>query len=196
MKGKSGSILIAAGLLCLAAALGLTAYNLWDEQRAARTVETEVAFLAETIPQKQEEEQPLVPEVQVMMTSVEVDGRSYVGILELPTQELTLSVQSQWNESLLKRSPCLYEGTIYDGMIIAGHNYRAHFARLNRLRPGDPVTFTDVDGNRWNYTVTLTEVIHGNDAEGMKAGDWDLTLFTCTYGGEERFTVRCTMEIG
>ena len=51
MKGKSGSILIAAGLLCLAAALGLTAYNLWDEQRAAQTVETEVAFLAETIPQ-------------------------------------------------------------------------------------------------------------------------------------------------
>ena len=105
-------------------------------------------------------------------------------------------MQSQWNESLLKRSPCLYEGTIYDGMIIAGHNYRSHFARLNRLRPGDPVTFTDVDGNRWDYTVTLTEIIRGNDAEGMKAGNWDLTLFTCNYGGEERFTVRCTMEIG
>ena len=30
----------------------------------------------------------------------------------------------------------------------------------------------------------------------MTSGDWDLTLFTCTYGGQERYTVRCTLATG
>lgn len=30
----------------------------------------------------------------------------------------------------------------------------------------------------------------------MKEGDWDLTLFTCTFGGQQRFTVRCSMNVG
>ena len=28
--------------------------------------------------------------------------------------------------------------------------------------------------------------------EEMAAGDWDLTLFTCTLGGQARLTLRCT----
>ena len=51
--------------------------------------------------------------------------------------------------------------------------------------------FTDVEGNEFQYTVAKTEVLDGTDIEGMKAGDWDLTLFTCTIGGRQRVTVRC-----
>ena len=36
-----------------------------------------------------------------------------------------------------------------------------------------------------------TEVIDGTDIDGMISGGWDLSLYTCTYGGEARFTVRC-----
>ena len=56
--------------------------------------------------------------------------------------------------------------------------------------------FRDLDGNVWTYTVAGTEIIDGNDVERMEAGDWDLTLFTCTYGGQERFTVRCALAAG
>ena len=63
------------------------------------------------------------------------------------------------------------------------------------LLPGDEVRFIDLDGNIWNYVVSGTEVIAGYDVERMKSGDWDLTLFTCTYGGENRYTLRCTMVI-
>ena len=92
-------------------------------------------------------------------------------------------------------APCRYAGNLYDGLIIAGHNYVSHFKKLSQLAPGDAVRFTDVDGNVWEYTVTTTEIISGYDVEGMEEGDWDLTLFTCTYGGQDRVTVRCTMEI-
>ena len=54
------------------------------------------------------------------------------------------------------------------------------------------VTFTDVDGNLFTYAVSQLEELPGTAIEQMDAGDWDLTLFTCTLGGRSRVTVRCT----
>ena len=41
------------------------------------------------------------------------------------------------------------------------------------------------------YTVAELETLGKYDVEEMTSGDWDLTLFTCTYGGQSRVTVRC-----
>ena len=41
------------------------------------------------------------------------------------------------------------------------------------------------------FQMVERETLNPMDAEGMEAGDWDLTLFTCTYGGRKRVTVRC-----
>ena len=190
---KRSRVLMVLGAACLTAALGLTAYNLYDEYRAEKSSDESLSSLRITIREK--EDQPLLPEPQVMMTELKVDGRGYVGILDVPSLELSLPVQGEWSEQLLKYSPCLYEGNLYDGMIIAGHNYRSHFSPLKRLLPGEEIRFTDVDGNVWTYELAGTEIIDGMDVEGMKSGDWDLTLFTCTYGGRERYTLRCSMVI-
>lgn len=195
MKRKRIAVFLTGGALCLIAALGLTVYNVWDERRAAESADAGVMLLQRSIPVKPESEQPIIPEAQPIMTTIEMDGRDYVGILELPALDLVLPVQGTWSNSLLKHSPCLYQGTLYDGMIIAGHNYRSHFSGLTRLMVGDEIRFTDVDGNVWYYTLTTTEIIAGHDVEAMEEGDWDLTLFTCTYGGQERYTVRCTMQV-
>ena len=190
---KRSKVLMALGILCLTAALGLTGYNIYDEYRAETSSDESLSYLRLTIQEK--DDQLIVPEPQVMMTELKVDGRGYVGILDFPSLELSLPVQGEWSEQLLKYSPCLYEGNLYDGMIIAGHNYRSHFSPLKRLLPGEEIRFTDVDGNAWTYVLAATEIIDGMDVEGMKSGDWDLTLFTCTYGGRERYTLRCNMVI-
>ena len=195
MKRKRYLILIVCGVLLLAAAAALTGYNLWDEERATESVEQTVTVLETAIPVKEKSEQLLIPEPQPVVPTMEIDDSIYVGILEIPALDLTLPIQSQCTDALLKASPCLYSGTLYDGMIIAGHNYKSHFAYLNRLNIGDEIYFTDVDGNVWTYTITTTEVISAYDVEAMEAGDWDLTLFTCTYGNRERFTLRCTMQV-
>ena len=64
-------------------------------------------------------------------------------------------------------------------------------AAHEELRPGDEVRFTDTEGNAFRYTVAELETLGKYDVEEMAAGDWDLTLFTCTYGGQSRVTVRC-----
>ena len=192
------------GLLLLAAALLLTCYNLWDERRAGLRAEEaagqvkEIACAAEqTRPESTDE--PVIPDYildpEREMPETEIDGESYIGILELPALGLELPVMGEWSYARLRTAPCRYRGSAYQGdLIIAAHNYRGHFGNLKELRQGDIVRFADVEGNVLSYTVAETELLDGSDVEAMEAGDWDLTLFTCTVGGKTRVTVRCLRQ--
>jgi sortase A len=130
--------------------------------------------------------------VDPTMSEVEIDGRLYIGYLSIPALDLELPVQSQWDYPGLKISPCRYYGsTKTDDLVIAAHNYARHFGGLMQLSPGDLVYFTDMDGVVNRYQVEEVDVLNPTDIEEMTAGEYDLTLFTCTYGGKSRVTVRC-----
>ena len=124
--------------------------------------------------------------------TVSLEGEEYLGILSLPTLALELPVGAEWEMDFLRQAPCRYAGTLAgDDVIIAAHNYRRHFAALHTLRPGDAVLFTDAAGQTYRYTVDREETLPETAVEEMRAGEWDLTLFTCTYDGRARVTVRC-----
>ena len=188
---------MSTGALLLAAALGLVALNLYDEQQAALCAASVLSELTQDLP----DEKAAAPAGEAgladpAMDGLEIDGHSYIGVVELPSLGLSLPVMDSWSYPNLKIAPCRYTGSAVDGsLIIAGHNYKSHFGGLSRLSRGDPVYFTDVDGQVYAYTVEETETIGGTDVEEMEAGDWDLTLFTCTYSGQSRATVRCRREL-
>lgn len=192
---RKGSFLIGLGLLLIAAAFCLTGYNLWDEQRALQTVEqvreeTKENVALEDAYEETEPAYKLNPEMA--MPEKEIDGWKYIGVLTIPSQGIELPVISEWSYPALKVAPCRYMGSAYkDDFIIAGHNYRVHLGRIKNLQPGDMVYFTDMDGNEFQYEVVVCETLMPRDIEGMKSGEWDLTLFTCTLGGQYRVTVRC-----
>lgn len=198
---RAGTLLMGAGLLLVAAALFLTLYNLWDERRAADTVtqtlEEIVPLVAESVPPEENDGEAVIPPDYLLdpgmeRPTVEIDGRDYIGTLDIPVLGLSLPILSQWSYPNLKIAPCRYTGDTYeDHLILAGHNYQSHFGMLKELLPGDLVRFTDVDGNIFSYSVETTEVLGKNDVEELEEGDWDLTLFTCTIGGKTRVTVRC-----
>ena len=202
---------ICLGLLLVAAALFLTAYNLYDEHRAELAAGRAVAQLdiplpvnapAEAPPEGTAAQAPANPrEIEIPdyvldptreMPVRSIDGEDYIGMLEIPALDRTLPVISEWSYPRLKIAPCRYAGSAYLGnLIIAAHNYRSHFRNLKKLNEGDIVRFTDMDGNVFSYEVTLLEILQPNEADAMESGDWDLTLFTCTVGGKSRVTVRC-----
>ena len=187
---------IAMGLALTAAAAALALWNFHEGEQAAHTAQkalksVEQTIAAETEP-KEQEAVASVPDPDREMPTVEADGNTYIGTLEIPGIELELPVLSEWSDILLKTSPCRYTGSTYlDDMVIAGHNYRSHFGRLHELQTGDEVFFTDAEGVRLAYTVALMEQLPGDAIEEMQSGGWDLTLFTCTLGGQDRVTVRC-----
>ena len=59
---------------------------------------------------------------------------------------------------------------------------------------GDTVQFTDMKGKVYIYEVGDIEILPPTATEEMIVSDWDLTLYTCTYGGESRVTVRCERD--
>ncbi len=78
--------------------------------------------------------------------------------------------------------------------MLCGHNYTSHFGNLKYLEPGDALYFTDVDAHVFGYEVLEILILQPEAVEEMcstEAGEWDLTLFTCTVGGQARVTVRC-----
>ena len=61
---------------------------------------------------------------------------------------------------------------------------------LKNLREGDIAIFTDMDGNVFTYKMIEQETLLPTSIDAMESGDWDLTLFTCTVGGQSRVTIR------
>nr|WP_325296762.1 sortase [uncultured Dysosmobacter sp.] len=200
MSGRRFTLAL-AGVLLIAAALCLTVRNLRDGQRAGQAARQALEQMAQAEPEPapepaEEDPRPEIPayilDPEMEMPAVDIDGTAYIGVLSVPALELALPVASQWSYDALKLAPCRYTGSAYlDDLVIAGHNYRTHFAGLKNLAQGDEVLFTDADGNRFCYQVIRTEQLAGTAVEEMEAGDWDLTLFTCTAGGKARVTVRC-----
>lgn len=190
----------------MVAALSLTCYNMWEERRAEASaasaleeIQPEMPVAAEPSIQSENTQEAVIPDYllnpEMEMPTVESEGQAYIGVLDIPVLGLELPVISEWSYPRLKLAPCRFEGSAYlDDLIIAAHNYRSHFGGLKNLRPGDEVSFTDVEGNVFRYTVAELETLGGNDLEELESGEWDLTLITCTLGGKSRVTVRCVRE--
>ena len=121
---------------------------------------------------------------------------NYIGIVEVPSVGICLPVTDGWNVNTLKKAPCRYYGTVDDNnLVIAGHNYKnGQFGDLKRVTAGDKVYFTKTDGERVPYTIRETEILNPTDVIPMVESEFDLTLYTCTYGGKTRFTVRCVKD--
>lgn len=203
---KRGKLCTALGLLLLLAALLLTAYNLWRDAMASISVDFVLEHLTPALssrqaalpalPSGEDLEEAFVPDYvlnpEMAMPEETIDGRSYIGVLDIPALELSLPIISEWSYDALQIAPCRYSGSAYlDNLVIAGHNYRSHFASLPQLQPGDSVTFTDMDGNVFSYAVSSLETLSSYAISDMTSGDWDLTLFTCTVGGQSRLAIRC-----
>ncbi len=196
---RRGLVCITAGILLMLSAAGLTGYNIVDERQAGEKAEHAYELLRDVSVKPGELELPehILPAYkvtpEVLMREIQIDGHAYIGYLSLPTLELDLPVMSEWSYPKMKIAPCRYWGSVYlDNMVIAAHNYVDHFGRLGSIAVGDPVIFTDVDGNVFEYTVSELLQLNPNQTLNMVKGlDWDLTLFTCTASGRQRLTVRC-----
>ena len=194
MRNKRISIVLTAmGALLVAAALALVAANLVDGRRAGAASSEALTKVEQEIPEAAAgEEWTLSAAGEVEIPDVSVDNYDYIGVLNIPSLGLSLPVMSDWSYPQLRVAPCRYYGSAYTGdMVIAAHNYNAHFGTLKILAPGAEVIFTDMDGNVFNYEVALVETLQPYDVDILLEDGWDLTLFTCTLGGQSRVTVRC-----
>ena len=191
---KKRNIWIWIGVLFILLAALLAFYNIWDEARAeAMRASVLSQFDAMNIDMEHfKDVYKDFPEKE--MPTVEIDAHEYLGVLHIQSLGLELPVIEDFSYQNLRVAPCRYDGSAYqNNLIISAHNYDCHFGRLKSLSIGETLTFTDMDGNLFIYEVVELEVLQASDVEKMKSGEWDLTLFTCTYSGADRVTIRCEL---
>lgn len=204
MKAKFGNLLMILGTVMILGAIGLLLYNHQEQEQAAQSVDAVMPQLVEAIRTEKETPDITEPREEVSaqipeepprereMTVTEIDGHGYIGFVGIQSLELELPVMADWSYPKLRIAPCRFTGSVYaDDLVIMAHNYDRHFGKLRQLKPGDPVTFTDMEGQTVLYEVVALDILGPNAVEDMTAGEFDLTLFTCTYGGKSRVTVRC-----
>ncbi len=208
------TFILLIGLFLILAAGVLVVCNAYQSQKSAKEAQAVLEQLDTMIPETQPATTPVQTSLPVLTDDLYapyeppemtlppepqtvVDGKTYIGVIEIPSLDVKLPVLSTWSYPNLKISPCRYMGRAdTDDLIVAAHNYRSHFGRIANLSIGDALVFCAVDGTVYRYTVCNLETLHGTDTE-MLCSDvdnaWDLTLFTCTLGGKSRVCVRATL---
>lgn len=144
---------------------------------------------------RNEKPNSILTDESTTMKELLIDENAYIGYISIPVLNIELPVLAEWNYELLKLAPCRYQGTVYeDNMILMAHNYETHFGRIDELRTGDPIYFINVEGKIYEYEVIDRDLLASSAVEEILAEEYDLALFTCTYGGEERITIYCEKQ--
>lgn len=136
MRNKAFSrLLLLAGAVLLAAAVGFAL--LGARQKTARQAE-----LSDSL----RDMQALLSEPAAGVTGdrtdgempqLELNGRDYIGLLELPERGITLPAAADWDTGLFSFRPARCSGTLYDGSLVIGGSggedcfafYRLHGCR-------------------------------------------------------------------
>ena len=192
MKRKVAIAFMTVGTVFIGFAMCLLIYNNYENKRAQKNSDMLMESIRLSISENELKEiitDPFEEEMKIK----EINGYGYIGYLSVPALNIDLPVMSEWDYGRLKIAPCRYYGsTKTDNLVIAAHNYRLHFGYLGHLKPGDSVIFTDMESEISRYEVTSVELLMPTDVDKVKDTGDDLILYTCTYGGAKRITVRCS----
>ena len=203
MRAKLGALCLFLGVALLCGALSLYLHNQREAAQAQEHAQEVLPQVLEQIPTELDEAllAELLTPVEFLdpsafeMTEVVINGYGYIGYLSIPSLELNLPIMGAWDDIRLQIAPCRYHGSVNgEDLVLMAHNYATHFGHLSELREGDSVVFTDMDGITTHYQVVARDILPPDAVEEMTSGEFDLTLFTCTYGGESRVTVYCDKE--
>lgn len=187
---KLGYSFMIIGAVLLLAALLLIVYNWYEDSKAGQAAAKVLTDIQSEIELRGGENS--AGEESDEMTVVEIDGYGYIGYVSIPALNLELPVMDDWDYYRLNIAPCRHFGSVKsDSLVIAGHNYRKHFGNLSSLPIGEAVYFTDMEGVQYIYEIGQIINLSPNQVEEIRSDDWDLTLYTCTYGGGTRIAVRC-----
>ena len=125
-----------------------------------------------------------------------------LGTLEIPKIGLNYPIFSEFNEELLKLSPCKFYGPNLNeigNIAIVGHNYNNHtfFSDLNKLENEDEIYLYSNDNIKNIYSIYETYETTDDDLSCLNTkllNSKELTLVTCNNYNKKRFIVKSVFK--
>ena len=181
--------------ICIIAGIGLVTAAivvLFAWQCTIHTAEKQTKEYVNAIRESIPEPQDTVSEERSdnTMPTLSIDETDFVGILEMPRHESALPVCTTWEN--ISKYPCRFDGSIYDSTLqIGGTSQKGQYDFYRDISVGDPVIFTDMEGNSFSYEVTDLYYAKSADKTALKHKDSSLTLFIKNIYAFEYIIVYC-----
>jgi len=191
MKKRKLSVLLLVGVTLILLSLVLVSIFLIRGQIGAVKCREVAEKMQALLPEKS----PGVPELygDPNMPVLEIDGKDYVALLEIPAWDLTLPVADSWNKDRLYEGPARFSGSAYDGtLVIGGVDDARQLGFCDKIENGTEVTVTDMTGASFSYTVSRVDRAKQADARWLMNSEFDLTLFCRDLYSMEYVAVRCS----
>lgn len=181
-------IFIIAGLCLLVPALILLLGWQWNVHRSQQKANAYVTTIRKLVP----EPRGALPEERRdnEMAVLGIDGTDFVGILEFPRFDSVLPVCDSWGRP--DKYPCRFSGSVYDRTIqIGATSQKGQYEFYRDISVGDSLSFTDMEGNRFSYTVTDIRYEKNADQAALQRRDGALTLFIKNVYALEYIIIYC-----
>lgn len=126
---------------------------------------------------------------------------SIIGLIEIPSINISYPILSNSNEDLLKISVCRFSGPLPNrngNLCIAGHNYKNSmmFSKLYKLNINDSIFITDLNNVKLEYIIYEKSKIKENNLDCTRnTSDIQITLITCNdTNNKERIVVKAKVK--
>ncbi len=121
-----------------------------------------------------------------------------IGIIEIPQINVNYPIFSNYNDELLKISPCRFYGCFpgeIGNLCIAGHNYdnNKFFSRISALNENDEIIVYDSYNKKFSYYVCDIYEVKPDDLSPIYIFNGNskiLTLVTCNNFNNNRIIVK------
>ncbi len=128
-------------------------------------------------------------------STVAVDGRTYIGTVEIESIDLQYPVSNEWRDEdgWSRLGACRYSGSVRDNDLVIAVYDATITGGLTSAADGDKVVFTDVNGQEHEYQIATVETVAAEDidAVGESSDSWELTLLGPTFSDQDRIVLRC-----
>jgi len=190
---KKGSIFQILGIgLILCSFMLLIGSGIYGKRAASKAIEI-VEKIEVLLPSRVEGSEE--DYINIQMPVLQIDGHNFSGLLEVPSFGVTLPVYDAWEDSMIRKFPCRFSGSVYDGsMVVGGADQTGQFDFCSKLDLGAYIQMTDMTGARFDYMVTKIERSKKADAESLIMDKVDLTLFVRDRYSLDYIVVRCCAE--
>ena len=152
-RRRGTKILLSLGIILLAAAAGVVAYQIGSGYMAQHRSDEVMEALMRAVPQYEDGDAEATGRGEDPLPAIEIDGVSFVGYVELPVQDLKIPVAG----SDYQGSKFAFQGhgsPVKGKFRIGGKDSKGLFGTIDEIKPGERITFVDVNGIRYAYKVT------------------------------------------